>query len=35
MTETFSSSSNGTPKGAAETSRAANDALLYARKDLK
>ena len=34
MTETFSSS-NGTPKGATEISRAANDALLYARKELK
>ena len=34
MTET-SNSSNGTPKGATETSRAANDALLYARKELK
>ncbi len=34
MTETLSSN-NGTPRGATETSRAANDALLYARKELK
>jgi len=34
MTETLSSN-NGTPKGTTETSRAANDVLLFARKELK
>ncbi len=34
MTETFSSR-NVTPKKATETTREANDPLLYARKELK
>ena len=34
MTETFRSS-NSTPKDATETTREANDVLLYARKELK
>ena len=34
MTETFSSG-NGTPRDATETTRAANDILLYIRKELK